>query len=163
MKLISDTAEYALRTVLWLLQSPERTQTTRQVATGTRIPADYQSKVLQQLARAGIVKSTRGIGGGFRLEPGHDALTVFDVVNAVDPMQKILECPLGLEEHKDGLCPLHSGINQAVEQVEEQFRSTLLTELLTHSSPSIPLGILRANESASECGCTWPDAQKLPE
>ena len=43
----------------------------------------------------------------------------------------------------------------AVEQVEEQFRGTLLMDLLTHSSPSVPLGILRG-ESGAKCGCRWP-------
>ncbi len=160
MKLVSDTAEYALRTVLWLLQSPERSQTARQVAAGTRIPTDYQSKVLQQLARAGIVRSTRGIGGGFRLEPEAVTLNVFDIINAVDPLQKIMECPLGLEEHKAGLCPLHAGINTAIEQVEKQFRSTRLIDLLAHNASSVPLGILRS-KPAAKCACTWPNTQEL--
>src|SRR5450756_2141055 len=47
MQLISRTSEYALRAVIWLVQEPARSQTTRQIATGTRTPPDYVSKVLQ--------------------------------------------------------------------------------------------------------------------
>ncbi len=143
MKLISDTVEYALRSILWLMQHPERLQTTRQIAAGTRIPADYQSKVLQLLAKAGIVRGQRGIGGGFRLEPGCEEWTILDVLNAVDPLQRIHACPLNLEEHADCLCPLHSGLNSAVEQVEASFARTRIADLLAHESASIPLGIRR--------------------
>lgn len=151
MKLISDTAEYALRSVLWLMQAPDQSRTTRQIATGTKIPPDYQSKVLQLLAKARIVRGSRGIGGGFRLEPGHEKLTVLDIVNAVDPLQKIHTCPLDLEEHADCLCPLHAGINSAVEQAERSFRGTLLSELLQDESASVPLGIPRPDRD-----CAWP-------
>ncbi|WP_343224797.1 Rrf2 family transcriptional regulator [Pelagicoccus sp. SDUM812005] len=67
MKVISDTAEYALRAVVWLVQTPDESQTTRQIAEGTRTPLDYQSKVLQSLAKSGITKSQRGTRGGIRL------------------------------------------------------------------------------------------------
>lgn len=145
MKLVSDTVEYGLRSILWLMQHPEQSQTTRRIAEGTRIPADYQPKVLQLLAKAGIVRGQRGIGGGFHLEPGHEQLTVLDVINAVDPLQRIHACPLNLEEHAECLCPLHSGLNAAVEQVESTFGRTRIADLLTNESASIPLGIPREN------------------
>ena len=43
MQLISRTSEYALRAVIWLMQEPALSQTTRQIATGTRTPQDYVS------------------------------------------------------------------------------------------------------------------------
>lgn len=141
VKIISDTAEYALRAVLWLMQDPERSQTTRQIANGTRTPPDYQSKVLQQLARAGITRSQRGIGGGVRLNTPPEDLTVLDIVNAVDPLQRIHSCPLGLKEHGTCLCPLHSGLNDAVDLVETTLARSKVIDLLNTTSPSIPLGM----------------------
>lgn len=152
MKIISDTAEYALRAVLWLLQDPERSQTTRQIALGTKTPPDYQSKVLQALARAGITRSQRGIGGGIRLNASPRSLTVLDVVNAVDPIQRIHSCPLGLKEHGTCLCPLHSGLNDAVDQVQSTLKRSKVIDLLNTTSPSVPLGIAlpcQTSDSAS--------------
>jgi len=141
MKIISDTAEYALRAVVWLIQFPDKSQTTRQIATGTKTPLDYQSKVLQLLAKSGLTKSQRGNGGGIRLNiPSHE-ITVLDVINAVDPIQRIHYCPLGLKEHAACLCPMHRGLNDAVDSVQSAFAKTLVADLLTGKSKSIPLGI----------------------
>ncbi|MGN6555816.1 MAG: Rrf2 family transcriptional regulator [Verrucomicrobiota bacterium] len=141
MQLISRTSEYALRAIIWLVQEPEQSQTTRQIATGTRTPPDYVSKVLQLLSKAGLVRSQRGLGGGFRLAGDPATLTVLDVINAVDPLERIHTCPLGLKAHGTNLCPLHCGLNEVVLQMETSFGKTKLTDLLNGTSASIPLGI----------------------
>jgi Rrf2 family protein len=148
MQLISRTSEYALRAVIWLVQEPARSQTTRQIATGTRTPPDYVSKVLQLLAKTGVVRSQRGLGGGFRLagDPAH--ITVLDVIKAVDPLQYIHTCPLGLKAHRANLCPLHCGLNDMMFQLETTFAKTKLSDLLDGDSPSIPLGIKLKKNSA---------------
>jgi len=141
MQLISRTSEYALRAVIWLVQEPAHSQTTRQIATGTRTPPDYVSKVLQLLAKTGLVRSQRGLGGGFRLAGDPAQITVLDVINAVDPMERLHTCPLGLKAHGKNLCPLHCGLNDVVLQMEATFAKTKLADLLNGATPSIPLGI----------------------
>lgn len=148
MKIVSDTAEYALRAVVWLVQFPEKSQTTRQIADGTKTPFDYQSKVLQLLAKSGITISQRGIGGGIRLNVPPTKLTVLDVINAVDPIQRIHSCPLGLKEHGTCLCPMHSGLNDAVDQVQAALGKSRIVDLLHTKRSSIPLGIERQNAAA---------------
>lgn len=141
MQLISRTAEYALRAVLWLVQTPAGSQTTRQIAAGTCAPPDYVSKVLQLLAKAGVVSSQRGLGGGFRLARDPAQVTVLEVITAVDPLEHIHTCPLGLQAHGKHLCPLHRRLNDVVVQMETTFGATKLADLLTGGSASIPLGI----------------------
>lgn len=140
MKLISETAEYSLRIILWMVHANEP-QTTGRIAEGTRIPADYLRKVLQQLVRAGLVKSRRGRGGGFCLQVDADELSVLDVVEKIDPIQKIETCPLGLAKHGRCLCPLHSGLNTATERLREALAMQKLSELLRPGPPSFPLGM----------------------
>ncbi|MEK7732321.1 MAG: Rrf2 family transcriptional regulator, partial [Planctomycetota bacterium] len=55
--MISQSAEYALRAVLWLAGHPEATLSTAEIARRTMVPGGYLSKVLQALARAGLVVS----------------------------------------------------------------------------------------------------------
>ncbi len=141
MQLISRTSEYALRAVLWLIQEPARSQTTRQIAEGTRTPPDYISKVLQLLAKAGLVRGQRGLGGGFQFAGDPAQVTVLAVINAVDPLERIHTCPLGLKAHGTNLCPLHCGMNDVVTQMETAFAKTKLTDLLNTNSKSVPLGI----------------------
>ncbi|MGH7997600.1 MAG: Rrf2 family transcriptional regulator [Opitutaceae bacterium] len=141
MKLVSDTSEYALRAVIWLIQDPTRSQTTRQTAKGTRTPPDYMSKVLQLLTKAGLVRGRRGIGGGFRLAGKPSEITVWDVVNGADPVQRIRTCPLCLAKHGTDLCPLHCGINEATLRRKAAFSRTNAVDLLDGRSRSVPLGI----------------------
>jgi DNA-binding IscR family transcriptional regulator len=66
-------------------------------------------------------------------------LTILEVVNAVEPIGRIRECPLGLRSHGVRLCPLHKRLDDAVAMVEAAFRDTTLAEVLNEPSPSVPL------------------------
>ncbi len=151
MQLISRTSEYALRAVIWLVQQPALSQTTRQIAIGTRTPPDYVSKVLQLLAKAGLVRSQRGVGGGFRLAGDPEQITVLDVINAVDRLERIHTCPLGLKAHGANLCPLHCRLNNVVLRMEAAFAKTKLADLLNGDTPSVPLGIRLNTSRHSAC------------
>lgn len=66
-------------------------------------------------------------------------LTILDVVNAVEPVQRIRQCPLGLEAHGARLCPLHKRLDNALATVEAAFRQTTLAEILAERTKSPPL------------------------
>jgi Rrf2 family transcriptional regulator, nitric oxide-sensitive transcriptional repressor len=139
--MLSQSVEYALRAVVFLAREGEP-RTTAPVAEATQVPAAYLSKVLQGLSRAGIVRSQRGIGGGMTLVPEPAELTILDVVNAVDPLQRIETCPLGLLEHGVKLCALHRRLDNAMKSVEDAFRNSTLADVLADPNPSVPLGSL---------------------
>ena len=137
--MFSQTVEYALRAVVYLADQAPELRTTDQVATATRVPKAYLSKVLQGLSRGGVVRSQRGIGGGMTLVKAPDALTLLEVVNAVEPVQRITTCPLGLAAHGTRLCPLHKRLDAALADVEKAFRDTTIAEILAEPTESIPL------------------------
>ncbi len=132
--MISQTAEYALRAVVHLAANSEEPCTTQQIAGSTRAPASYLSKVLQSLTRAGLVRAQRGLGGGFQLARPANEVTIYDVVQALNELPRIRECPLGLVEHVE-LCPLHARLDEAIEQVEKSFRATTIAELVDSAQP----------------------------
>lgn len=137
--MISQSAEYALRAVTWLAGHPDRNLSTAQIAAGTQVPPGYLSKMLQVLARAGIVTSTPGRAGGFRLARPAEELTVLTVVNAIDPVQRIRECPLKLAAHAVHLCPLHRRLDDAAASVEAAFAATSIAELVENPARPTPL------------------------
>jgi Rrf2 family transcriptional regulator, nitric oxide-sensitive transcriptional repressor len=137
--MFSQTVEYALRAVVHLADQAPNPRTTEQIATITHVPKAYLSKVLQALAKAGVVRSQRGLGGGIYLVKKPNEVTILEVVNAVEPVQRIRTCPLGLEAHGVRLCPLHKRLDNAMASVEEAFRSTTLAEILAEPTTSIPL------------------------
>lgn len=147
---LSQSVEYALRAVVHLASEAPAARTTDQIAVATRVPRAYLSKVLQSLARAGLVISQRGLGGGMSLSKPPAELTILEVVNAVEPIQRIRTCPLGLAAHGVHLCPLHSRLDRAMAAVEQAFASTTLAEVLADQTGSIPL-------------CPFPRLKPLPK
>ena len=137
--MLSQSVEYALRAACFLADRAPAPQTTGQIAKVTKVPAAYLSKILQQLGRAGIVRSQRGLHGGMSLTKTPEELTILEVVNAVDPLQRIHECPLGLAAHGVRLCPLHRRLDDAAAAVESAFRETTLAEVLAEPTESVPL------------------------
>ncbi len=148
--MFSLTAEYALRAVVFLASRPTASMVTPQIAEATHVPAGYLSKVLQTLGRAGIVRSQRGLHGGFTLALPAEKLTVLRVINAVDPLKRIEQCPLGLEAHGSRLCPLHRRLDEAIAHVESALRDFTIRDLLVEPNESVVLGL--------ESGCPGPTA-----
>jgi len=136
---ISQTAEYALRAVTCLAAQYGQPQTTQQIAQGARMPVGYLSKVLQSLGKAGLVQSYRGLHGGFVLARPPEQLTLFEIVQAVEPMQRIRQCPLELKAHDHKLCPLHQRLDDAMQMVEKAFMDTTVASLLRHGGPVKPM------------------------
>jgi len=136
---LSQTVEYALRATVYLADQAPHPRTNEQIAEVTKVPQAYLSKVMQGLARAGLVKSLRGIHGGFVLVRPAAELTILEVVQAVDPIRRIRTCPLGLSTHGVNLCPLHRRLDDALASVENAFASTTLAEVLAEPNSSVPL------------------------
>jgi len=136
---ISQTVEYALRAVVHLASQAPAPRTTDQIAEATRVPRAYLSKVLQGLVRGEVVQSHRGLGGGMSLVKSPEDLTILEVVNAVEPVQRIRSCPLGLASHGVRLCPLHRRLDNALAMVEEAFANSTLAEVLAEPTRSVPL------------------------
>ena len=137
--MFSQTVEYALRAVVHLAHEAPASRTTAQIADATQVPRDYLTKILQGLARGGVVATQRGVGGGVTLGRDPAELTILDVVNAVEPIRRITTCPLGLKTHGVRLCPLHRRVDEAMALVEKAFGGTTLAEVLAEPSESVPL------------------------
>src|SRR5262245_47722937 len=119
--MFSQTVEYALRAIVYLA-GQEHARTTQQIAAVTKVPPAYLAKVLQNLSRFDLVRSQRGLHGGFSLGKAAEEVTIWEVVQAVEPIRRIQECPLELESHKTKLCPLHKKLDEALAQIENAFR-----------------------------------------
>ena len=137
--MFSQTAEYALRIIVYLASRQSKPATTHQIALATRVPQGYLAKVLQSLSRAGFVESQRGLHGGSTLARDPEKLTVYDVVQSVDPLPRIHSCPLKIKSHGNVLCPLHRRLDNAVEMVEKALRDSTIADLLKEPTTSTPL------------------------
>ena len=64
---ITRETDYAIRCVLHLARQPRRVAPAAEIAAATQVPRIFLAKILQRLAKAGIVVSQRGVQGGFSL------------------------------------------------------------------------------------------------
>lgn len=136
MKLLSDAAEYGLRAMVWLSNRPREPHKVQAIAEATGATPGYLIKVLQALARAGILSAHRGTTGGYALSREPDAVSVLDVVSAIDPIERIRSCPLGLPAHARELCRLHRRIDDSLASIEQDFARTTIAELALDQLPS---------------------------
>jgi Rrf2 family protein len=136
--MISKTAEYALRAAVWLARTEVQNEPADRLAEVTKVPRRYLHKVLQDLAKAHLVRSQPGPGGGYALAKPSKEISVLDVVNAVDPIERITSCPLGLSSHIR-LCPLHAELDQVYASTQRALGKVTLEQLVTSASPIIPL------------------------
>lgn len=127
--MISSTATYALRSVVFLAGKSDEYISRTEISEATLVPHEYLLKVLNQLDGAGLVESRRGPKGGYRLKKAAEELTALDVISAVETIPRITECPLGIAGHKK-LCPLHQFLDDAGRRVEEAFAETKISDLL---------------------------------
>lgn len=95
------------------------------------IPRSFLAKIFQTLSKAGLVRSIRGTGGGFSLARSPEAITVLEVIEAVEGKIAFQRCLLDANscEHSGG-CALCGLFEQAQDRVKEVFGKTTLAELL---------------------------------
>lgn len=94
--MLNQSAEYALRVAVRLANhEPEAWAQAADLARDIDIPANYLSKLLHQLAAAGVLNSRRGRSGGFRLGRPADRMVLAEVVEPFAPVARYRECLLG--------------------------------------------------------------------
>ncbi len=101
--MLSLTGEYALRAMVYLTTHAEdRPIPGRRVAEGAGIPRKYLSTILRDLVRGGILTSSPGRGGGFRMARSPKDIRLFEVLAPFEPvLGDRRPCPFGNEECSD--------------------------------------------------------------
>ena len=137
--MISQTVEYALRSIVTIAQFGNQPCTAQKIAEIASVPAPYLSKMMQGLVRAQLVTSKRGLHGGFLLTKDPSELTIWEVVDAVEPIKRIHKCPLDIGSHTGQLCALHQRLDNVLAIVEKSFRETTIADLLDQPGSTTPL------------------------
>lgn len=91
------------------------------IAKKINAPANYLGKLLQSLASRGFITSQKGKGGGFRLEKNPKKISLFDIVAAIEDVEKWSKCFLGRKQCLDSSpCSVHAKWKQ-VRDVNRRF------------------------------------------
>ena len=131
--MLSQTSEHAIRALLFLAQqAPGESVPADRIAQALGAPGNYLGKTLQLLARRGLLASTRGPAGGFRLLRAPDEVALADVVAAVtDGQRPRAVCLLGNRPCRAAApCAAHARWMAVQEELWAPLHRTTLTNLL---------------------------------
>jgi Rrf2 family protein len=134
---ITSSVEYGIHCLLWLVDPASGQPSSRDLAELQGISPSFVAKIFPKLEKAGIVKAAEGIRGGYRLARAPDAITVLDVIDAIEGHKPLFDC----QEIRDrcavfdneapvwatqGVCAIHATMLKA----EQAMRDSLAQETL---------------------------------
>lgn len=127
---LPQTAEYALRAVKFIAEAPSGTpRRVGEIAAAIKVPRNYLSKTLHQLAKAGVLQSARGPTGGFRLAVSADRLSLAEVIGPFMPIEG-RACVLGRARCNDSApCAAHHRWKPVGDQLAAFFVATTVADL----------------------------------
>jgi Rrf2 family protein len=136
--MISVTGGYALRILGHLAGRREEWLRGRAVAEATNIPANYLSKILNQLRKSGLVESRKGWGGGFRLKGRALGTPIATVLDRIEGPHEDARCIFELRAcDASAPCPLHDRWERVRGAYREMTRAVTIADLrAVASTPS---------------------------
>ena len=128
---ISGTSQYAIRAVVYIATNgAEGPIRVAPIAAALHVPRNYLSKTLHQLARAGVLRSTRGPQGGFELAAPASKLTLARVTSPFDEAGA-RHCLLGRPQCGDDRpCAAHEHWAELSGSLQDFFRRTTIADLM---------------------------------
>src|SRR5208337_3825583 len=140
---LTKKADYGLIALRHLASVPGATASTKDMAEAYHLPVTLLAKVLQQLARAGIVKSVAGTNGGYKLIRHPGAVSALEVVRAIDGPVILTHC---FTEHgtcdQSESCTVREPLRRVHEAILELLNKFTIMDLA--ESPAVRLTPLPA-------------------
>jgi len=129
--LLSRSCEYGIRASIYVsMQEGDEYVPIRIISDDLGISAHFLTKILQQLSRAGILKSFKGPRGGVALARPAADVSLMELVEAIDGPDMFTDCMLGLPGCGDRKpCPLHNRWMEERERLTRLFSETRLSEI----------------------------------
>ncbi len=129
--IFSHSTEYAIRAVTFLAHQPAGTLVgAREISRAEKIPMPFLWKILQKLARQRIVRSFKGLHGGYELARPADQITIQAMLDATDGEHDAGRCVLGLAQCDESApCPLHNQWKEIRGQITELLVQTTVADL----------------------------------
>lgn len=133
--MLSQTVEYALRASIHIARHDSDCLRVPEIADAIGAPRTYLAKILGQLARAGLLESTRGPLGGFRLALPPDRVPLAAIVSVFSSTQP-RRCLIGHGRcGSNPCCTVHQGWVPIAKAMEGFFANTTLADLLKSPAP----------------------------
>jgi len=131
MHLINRDTDYAVRALRHLAQQGGEALSVARMAPQLNVPRPYLRRILQQLARRGILASYRGRRGGFKLAKDPEDILLTDVIEVFQGEIDLAPCFFRGELCPNAAtCPVRRTVKEAEQLVLDYLRQTTLASLL---------------------------------
>jgi len=150
VSLYGASVEIGLHCLVSLVYPPNSgAPSTRELAEFQGVSPSYVAKLFTKLAKAGLITSAEGIQGGFRLAKDPSKVSIWDVVNILEPDKPLFRCrdirrDIVLFEQKPprwatcGLCPIHATMRDAENSMRRSLEAVTLADIANQVGRSVP-------------------------
>jgi Rrf2 family protein len=129
----TSAADYAVRAMIHLACLPEERQVLRdEIAAAENIPSSFMAKILRSLVRGQLLRSARGVNGGFALARTPDEITLLEIVEAIEGPLNLTDCSTHAEGCTRGIsCPAAPVWGAVQDNMRSILRATSLEDLVS--------------------------------
>ncbi|MGK7377359.1 Rrf2 family transcriptional regulator [Planococcus sp. 1R117A] len=123
----SNATNYALHTMVHLIRLPKgSTIGVQELAEMQHLSPTYLSKILTKLTKAGLIESTPGVKGGYKVSRAPHEISFLEVINAIEGDTNLFNCSL----HHNERCLIENVMRQAEENMKDELRGSLLIDIV---------------------------------
>jgi Rrf2 family protein len=127
---ITREADYALR-IIAMLAREKRQIEAKHIAEECEIPYRFTLKILRKIVKADIIKSYRGVNGGYVLNKEPSEITFGEVIEAIDGEFAINHCMSDSSEcSRCGKCAVQKKLQMVQEMIADEFSNITFDDLL---------------------------------
>ena len=130
--MFSKTCEYGIRAVIYIFSQNSKGKKLgiKDICKEIDAPEFFTAKIVQSLAKQGVISSSKGPNGGFFMEKEQESLTLLDLVIAIDGDQLFKGCGLGLKQCSElSPCPIHNDFKVIRDQLERMLNNKKIADL----------------------------------
>ena len=142
---LTKKADYGLIALKYLAEHPETPSVSaKEIADTYGIPSQLLAKVLQRLAKVGLLRSHAGMNGGYGLAKAAERITAFEVIHAIDGPLFITSCVKGAKAcDVEPNCSVKEPLARVNESIAGVLRSITVYDLVDHETASSRAAQLR--------------------
>jgi len=146
---LTKKTEYALLSLSHLSQDPDSLCSAREIASAYRLPLPVLMNVLKRLAQIGLIKSTRGARGGYRLAVSPSKIILRDLVLSMEGVIRLVQCAdetngelCDIAEH----CPIKTPLLRLQDRLERFLAGLSVADVIATES-----GVAIESQCTKEC------------
>jgi Rrf2 family protein len=135
---LTRRGDYAVRAMIHLARTPGAVVAAERIASEMAIPTRFLRAILADLHQAGLVRSTTGRAGGYRLAQPPTRTSLLDIIEAIEGDSRRRTCVLrGAPCGRDGHCDVHHVFAEAQDALLDRLAAANLAQLAVDSAPSL--------------------------